>query len=146
MPGRRAKATLAPATVAMITVAEATHAVRSARRQPRTRALQRAATGTDAAVMCGAETSAPAEVCAGEIDGSDASSSENIAVLVNIRPRGRPVRVRRAVLDEPTVHQTRVGLPADLMPRVERRELPLQPRQPIERHAREVVMLEVVVG
>ena len=54
--------------------------------------------------------------------------------------------MRRAVLDEPTVDQAGIILPVHLMPLVERRERALQRRQPVERHAGEIVMLEVIVG
>jgi hypothetical protein len=51
----------------------------------------------------------------------------------------------RVVLDQPAVDQLAVGPPAHLLPLVERHQRALHLRQPVERHAWEVVMLEVVV-
>src|SRR5262249_9419367 len=59
---------------------------------------------------------------------------------------GLPVRMRGAVPDEPVVQETVVRAPAHAMTLVERRQIALERRQPVERHAGEVVVLEVIVG
>src|SRR5262249_47523413 len=63
------------------------------------------------------------------------------------RRRGRraPGGVRRAVLDQPAVEEAGIGLPPHAVPRVERQQRALQRGQPVEGHAGEVVVLEVVV-
>src|SRR5438093_713968 len=53
--------------------------------------------------------------------------------------------MRRAILDEPAVHEARVVLPAHLVTVIERHERPLERRQAIERHPGEVVVLDVIV-
>ena len=57
----------------------------------------------------------------------------------------RPVGVGLLVLDDPSVDELAVGPPAHLFLFVERPQRDLELGQAIERHAREIVMLEVVI-
>ena len=56
-----------------------------------------------------------------------------------------PVGMRRAILDEPSAQQARIVLPAHPMTRVEGLQRALESRQPVERHAGEIVVLQMVV-
>ena len=53
--------------------------------------------------------------------------------------------MRGAVLDEPAVEQPAVGLPARALALVEGHQRALQRGEPVERHAGEVVVLQVIV-
>jgi len=73
-----------------------------------------------------------------------------LASRLSLSPAGYwllpPVRVRRAVLDEPAADELTVGAPGKALALVVGRERLLDLRQPVERHARKVVMFEMVVG
>src|SRR5436190_4932755 len=56
-----------------------------------------------------------------------------------------PVRMRGLVEHEPSIQQLAVPMRAHAVAAVERDQRPLQLRQPVERHARKVVVFEMIV-